>query len=236
MDTVQISFAGSGGMYHYYLGIAKVLQEYFHLDNVIFGGASGGCFPALLLVLGVDVDDVHYNINRKILEEAADHWVGSLFRWNAIVRKHIIDYLSEDAYQKANGRLHVSMTNLNMWSNEIVSEWDSTEDLVNCIQGSSFIPLLFEAKVWHWHRDARYIDGCITNNKVQIYKDKPHIYITTDMWRTVNYNWIWCYSDLLWAEQLYKWGKEDAMDHLEEFAKHLTPKKDLTNDTKIFDK
>ena len=39
------------------------------------------------------------------------------------------------------------------------------------------------------------------------------------MWRSVNYNWIWCYSDDLWAEQLYKWGKEDATANIEELEK-----------------
>jgi hypothetical protein len=223
-DIVQISFAGSGGMYHYYLGVAKILQDNFHLDNVIFGGTSGGCFPALLLVLGKDIDKVHYEVNRQILEEAADSWMGSLFRWNAITRKYITEFLDDDTHEKVNGRLHLSMTKVRPWGNEVVSEWETTEDLIQCIQCSSFIPLIFEFKVWNWHRDARYIDGGVTNNKVHVHLDKPHIYITTTMWREVSYNWIWCYTDLMWAEQLYKWGKEDATDHLQEFAEHLRVK------------
>ncbi len=223
-EIVQISFAGSGGMYHYYLGVAKVLQDNFHLDNVIFGGTSGGCFPALLLVLGKDIDKVHYEVNRKILEEAADSWLGSLFRWNAITRKYITEFLDDDTHEQVNGRLHLSMTKVRPWGNEVVSEWESTEDLIQCIQCSSFIPLIFEFKVWHWHRDARYIDGGITNNKVHVHPDKPHIYITTTMWREASYNWLWCYTDLMWAEQLYKWGKEDATDHLHELAEHLRVK------------
>lgn len=222
-EPVQVSFAGSGGMYHYYLGIAKVLQDNFYLDNVIFGGTSGGCFPALLLVLGRDIDAVHYSINRTILEEAADSWLGSLFRWNGIARKHMLEYLDPDSYLLANGKLHVSITRVKPWGNEIVSEWLSNEDMINCIQCSSFIPLIFEPKIWHWYRDAHYIDGGLTNNKVHLYPDMPHVYITTTMWREANYNWLWCYSDLMWAEQLYKWGKEDAMEHLLELAEHLEP-------------
>lgn len=220
-DIVQVSFAGSGGMYHYYLGIAKVLQDNFILDNVIFGGTSGGCFPALLLVLGKDIDSVHYSINRKILQEAADSWLGSLFRWNGIARKHMLEYLDEDSYKLANSRLHISMTKLYPWENEIVSEWESTEDMLHCIQCSSFIPIIFEPKLWHWHRDDRYIDGGVTNNRVHVHHDKPHIYIHTTMWRVPNYNWLWCYPDLMWAEQLYKWGKEDATKHLRELSAHL---------------
>ncbi|KKL21351.1 hypothetical protein LCGC14_2446300, partial [marine sediment metagenome] len=111
-DIVQISFAGCGGMYHYYLGIAKVLQENFYLDNVIFGGTSGGCIPALLLLLEYNIDKVHYDINRKILDEAADSWLGSLFRWNAIARKHLMEFLDHDTHEKVKGRLYISMTNI----------------------------------------------------------------------------------------------------------------------------
>ena len=223
-DIVQISFAGSGGMYHYYLGIAKVLQDNFELNNVIFGGTSGGCFPALLLVLDFDIDKVHYELNHKILEETANCWLGSLFNYNQICRKHLINYLDNESYKKAAGRLFISMTKLYPWKNEIISEWESVEDLVHCIQCSGFIPIIFEPKVWHWYRDGRYIDGGLTNNKVQIHNDRPHIYITTTMWREANYNWLWCYSDAMWAEQLYKWGKEDATEHLDDLGKHLRRK------------
>lgn len=225
-DIVQISFAGSGGMYHYYLGIAKIIQDNFHLDNVIYGGTSGGSFAATLLALNYDIDKVHYDLNRKILEESGDSWFGSLFRYNYIVRKHVTDYFDKDAYIKAKDKLHISMTKISPWTNEIVSEWKSTEDLIECMQCSGFIPILFEPKIWYWHRDNRYIDGGFTNNKVHVYPEKPHIYITTTMWREANFNWIWCYSDIMWAEQLYKWGKEDATMNIQEFCKHLQLKDD----------
>ena len=223
-NVVQVSFAGSGGMYHYYLGIAKILQDHFELDNVIFGGTSGGCFPALFLLLNQDIDKIHYELNHEILAETSSYWLGSLFNWNETVRRHVMKYLPDDAHIRACDRLFVSMTRLYPWGNEIVSKWSSVEDLVNCVQCSSFIPVVFEPKIWHWHRDARYIDGGFTNNKVQIHPEKPHIYITTTMWREVSYNWVWCYSDALWAEQLYKWGKEDATDHIEELAQILKKK------------
>ena len=224
-DIVQISFAGSGGMYHYYLGIAKIIQKHFELDNVVFCGASGGAFAAALLALNYDIDKVHYDLNRKILEESADSWIGSLFRYNYIVRKHVTDYFDINDYIKVKNKLFISMTQLYPWKNEIVCDWNSTSDLIECMQCSGFIPLLFEPKAWYWHRDTRYIDGGFTNNKVEIFPDKPHIYITTTKWRPANFNWIWCYSDVMWAEQLYKWGKEDAAENIEEFSKHLKSKR-----------
>lgn len=229
MEKVQISFAGSGGMYHYYLGIAKVLQDNFDLQNVIFGATSGGCLPALLLLLGEDIDKIHYECNHKILSEVSGYWLGSLFNWNATVRKHVFNYLYDDVHTFVNNKLYISISKLQLGTtpiqNEVISYWESKQDLIDCIQCSGFIPFIFEPQGWYWYRESRYIDGGFTNNCVKNSEEIPHIYITTDMWRQVNYNWIWCYSDAEWAEQLYKWGKEDASANLNVFSEHLKLKK-----------
>ena len=49
------SFSVSGGAYCYQMGIAAHMQRHFDLDNVLFSGASGGTWPALLLAAGVDI-------------------------------------------------------------------------------------------------------------------------------------------------------------------------------------
>jgi len=233
---VQISFAGCGGMYHYYLGIAKVIQDNFILDNVIFGGVSGGCIPAMLLLLDHCIDTVHYNLNKAIIEESSEFITGSLFRYYKIMRRHVNNFLESDSYKKVCGRLFVSLTNLNGFKNEIVSEWDSLDDFINCIQCSSFIPMTFEPKMWYNHRNTRYIDGGITNNCVIPYPDQPCIYLTPRKWRPYSYKWFWCYSDIKWAEQLYMWGKEDATNNIGEFASLLVAKPNSFLPKEILDK
>lgn len=49
------SFSVSGGAYCYQMGIAKHIQTHFDLSDVLFSGASGGTWPALLLAAGVDI-------------------------------------------------------------------------------------------------------------------------------------------------------------------------------------
>jgi hypothetical protein len=225
-NIVQISFAGCGGMYHYYLGIAKVIQDNFELDNVVFGGVSGGCIPGLLLLLNANIDNVHYDLNHAIIKESASSWTGSLWRYYNIMRKHIHEYLKPNDYNKVQNKLFISLTNLDSRKNEIICSWDSNEDLINCIQCSAFIPMTFEAKLWFNHRNSRYIDGGITNNFVKMFPDKPCIYITPRKWRKYHYSWFWCYSDVYWAEELYKWGKEDATNNIDEFTAYLKIKDD----------
>jgi hypothetical protein len=81
--------------------------------------------------------------------------------------------------------------------------------------------MTFEAKLWYTHRNTRYIDGGITNNYVNVFPDSPCIYITPRKWRKYHYSWFWCYSDIYWAEELYKWGKEDATNNINEFTPYL---------------
>lgn len=224
--NLQISFAGCGGMYHYYLGIAKIMQRELDLDNIVFSGSSGGCIPALLLLLGIDIDIIHYELNQEILKEVNAYKFGSLWIWNKIFRKHIHDFLDEDVHTKVDGKLFISITRFPSMKNEIISQWKDKQDLIDCIQASCFIPMAFEFRPWYIFRGNRYIDGAISNNMVvPLSTDSvPHIHIHTEKWRKANYNWIWCYTDRMWAEQLFKWGQEDALEHIEEFCKYTTRK------------
>ena len=34
-------------------------------------------------------------------------------------------------------------------------------------------------------------------------------------------HWLWCWSDEKWARTLYKWGKEDALNNIDELSSKL---------------
>ena len=38
------------------------------------------------------------------------------------------------------------------------------------------------------------------------------------MWRQIETNWLWIWSDINWARKLYELGKEDAMKHIDELS------------------
>ena len=106
----QLVFGGCGGMYNYFLGIALVIQENFkeQLDDTLITGTSGGCFPALLLSVNIDISNTIKELNEPILNEVNKCRLGAFYNFNDISRKLSLEYLNkldENIYQKANGIL-----------------------------------------------------------------------------------------------------------------------------------
>lgn len=81
-DVAQLGFGGCGGMYNYFLGVASVLQEEFDLRDVIFSGVSAGCFPALVLALGMDVKEFFFKENIPLIEAAAQSSYAGLGKYD----------------------------------------------------------------------------------------------------------------------------------------------------------
>lgn len=212
----QIVFGGCAGMYHYFLGIAAVLQERFDLDDMIFAGVSGGCFPALCLALGLDVRNLHETWNREILKELNNGYLKAFTRLNGIVTQISRKHLPGDAHIRAKDKLFISLTEFPSLKNHIVHHWKDRDDLIECILASCFIPI-FDRRFWTYFDKIRYVDGGLSNNKPIPYPDLPYIYITTDRWREIPWHWYWCYTSEEWSDQLYLWGKEDALANIGEF-------------------
>jgi hypothetical protein len=83
-DMAQLGFGGCGGMYNYFLGVASVLQEEYDLRDVIFSGVSAGCFPALVLALGMDVKEFFFKENVPLIEDAAECSFAGLGKYDVL--------------------------------------------------------------------------------------------------------------------------------------------------------
>jgi hypothetical protein len=220
----QVVFGGCAGMYHYFLGIASVLQEKFDLSDVIFGGVSGGCFPALALLLDLPVRELHETWNKEILREIDKSYLKAFSRLNKIVFDKSKKYMPSDAHIKARDRLFISLTELPSLKNHIVHSWQTLDALLSCIQASCFIPI-FDRRFWTVFDQMKYVDGGLSNNKPIPYPEAPHIYITTNRWREIPLHWYWCYTSDKWSDTLFNWGAGDALLHLNEFD--FLPRKKL---------
>lgn len=69
--AAQIGFGGCGGMYNYFLGVASVLQDEFDLSGVVYSGVSAGCFPAMVLALGLNAKEFFFKDNLCLIEHAS---------------------------------------------------------------------------------------------------------------------------------------------------------------------
>lgn len=222
----QIVFCGCGGLYHYYIGIASVLQKIVNKNhNIIFGGISGGCIPSLFLVLGIDLDELYIKVNLPMLSEIGKHSLGALFNYNLYAKKWLLSHLPMEAYKQLEGRYRVSVTKVDGYfttKNEIIESFTSNEDLVDCIICSAYIPF-FDRSVYKQYRNGYYVDGCLSDwdGKNFVKDNVETFYIHRNKWRQMKTSWLWCYTDEKWADTLYNWGIYDAYAHLDELIEFL---------------
>lgn len=213
----QIIFGGCAGMYHYFLGIAHTLQERFKMDDVVFGCVSGGSFPALALILNLPIKDLHETWNKEILRELNNSPLRAFSRLNNIIFDKSRKYIPADAHIRAKDRLFISITEFPSLNNHIVHYWQSLDSLLACIQASCFIPI-FDTRFWTIFDQNKYVDGSLSNNKPIPYpEEQQFIYLTTNKWRQIPLHWYWCYTSESWSDQLFTWGVEDTLAHLDEF-------------------
>lgn len=239
----QLVFSGCGGLYNYELGIASIIQEKYDLSNVVISSSSAGGFPALLITLEMNIMDLFENWNIPFLKDVNTYFFGAIGIWNNIVRKWTLPKLQKDAYIKAKNRLfcsltEVSFTNKPHFTNHIITDWKSNEDLFDGIMASAFIPIFDIGKLTDIYRDKRYIDGGITNNNpipypelnLELELQVPTLIISSRMWKPINDGWFnswymfWCWSDESWARKYFEMGRKDTLDNLDKLDKILDRK------------
>lgn len=224
---MHIRFNGAGGHYPYLLGIANVLQKNYNLENVIFSGYSAGCIPALLLCLGLDIQNEIYNINIPLLTELKKYKTKTYFNFLPCLEQILINRfnsISNDLYIKANNRMHCNLTHIPSLKNHIYCNYTSNEDLVKCNMASGHIPF-YNNKLLYTYRNNYYIDGglakkfdgdCLFKNDNMFCLE-----IKTSMFRTLETSFVFISSELEYSNYLYNLGIKDATDNLFYFDLYL---------------
>jgi hypothetical protein len=207
-----IIFCGCGGLYNYSLGIAKIIQKIIYenkLDSnyIKLVGISAGSYPALLLSLNLDIDNMFTSFNKELLQKISSFYLGSLFSWYKYVKTYTLKYLPENSYETSN--LFLYTTDIFNRTKLEHKNWDSNNDLVDCIIASTYIPL-FGGGLYFKYKNNYCIDGAMSYDYHGRKDTEDVLYIYPDKWRTTEYNWYYCYSNYKWAEKQYKYGEEDA--------------------------
>jgi len=165
-DGLNISFAGCGFMGIYHVGVAACLRTFapFILENKI-AGASAGAMAAASLVADVPITDMVRQTVR-VACTASEKVLGVFhpnFNINDSIKESLERILPEDIHILASARLYISMTKVADASNWIVSDFDSKEDVIDAILGSSFVPI-FSGFFPRKFRGTAVIDGGYSDN------------------------------------------------------------------------
>uniref|UniRef100_A0A671LA82 PNPLA domain-containing protein n=1 Tax=Sinocyclocheilus anshuiensis TaxID=1608454 RepID=A0A671LA82_9TELE len=146
--NLSVSFCGSGFLATYQLGAAQSL-----LDNAawilqgaprVYGASAGSLVAAAVVCCRFKS---HLNRTRLVTLQRC---------------------LPDNAHTLASGRLHISMTRISDGKNVIVSEYNSSDELIKALLCSCFVPV-YSGVIPPQYKGEHYMDGGFTN--IQPFED-----------------------------------------------------------------
>ena len=212
----QVIFTGCGGMLSYYFGIAKYLKEKYNLENIIFGGVSGGALISSFLSIGDDINEIFIQASNDLCKEIEKSDTGALFNMLDILRSYLLNYYeknyNKDIYEKLNNNLFISVSSIYPKNKTIISNWNNNTDLIDCIVASCSLPFL-GTSIFRNYRDTYCLDGCFYNNNPKLYSELPTFVISPYKWRFIPPSWFSISSNQEWYNELYNLGYDDASNN-----------------------
>uniref|UniRef100_A0A803TDB9 PNPLA domain-containing protein n=1 Tax=Anolis carolinensis TaxID=28377 RepID=A0A803TDB9_ANOCA len=133
-----LSFAASGFLMYYQLGVVRALKELApeminSLSRVY--GSSGGALVAAVITYAFQ------ECLFKAVEDSRRSFWGPFSPFVGVFRtlkEGLIKNLSENSHQKASGKLYLSLTRVSNLQNVMVSEYKSKEDLIERYMDGGF--------------------------------------------------------------------------------------------------
>ncbi len=142
-------------------GAWSVLQRAKGIRIGRLAGASAGAWCAVFMACGLDPVDwtrTYVTTQRLMREEGLD-LLGGYERFGKAV-------LPEDAHERCNGRVFISITRIEngLLKNEMVSHFESREDVLQCCMASSQLPFISCKGFGSRFRGRLVLDGGFTSN------------------------------------------------------------------------
>jgi len=215
-------------MIAYYFGIAKYLQENYDLDNIIFGGVSGGSIISTFLSLNHDIGEIYISSSKYMCSELDKCKTGPLFNTINIIKSYLTKYFCENCecciYDKLKYNLFITVSFLYPKQDTIIYKWRNNNDLINCITTSCALPLLND-NIVTLYRNSYCIDGALFNNNPRLYSELPILIISPYKWRFIPPSWYLFSNKHEHNNMLYKLGYDDACNNSGELDNYFDKKK-----------
>ena len=165
----HITFSASAGCFTYLLGIAAFIQSNYDLTDCTFSGASGGAWSALLLAAERDIDYCFELLCKNGPQAMRPSVFGPYGQFHVSVSRVFEDIFNGiDVRRLVRDKLSITLTRL-AWTPlphlkcEIVRQFFSNQDVLDCIVASAAIPLVVNGKVYVRYRDWVCFDAAMTN-------------------------------------------------------------------------
>ena len=166
MNFDALSFSGCGTLNFYQTGVAHVLQQTGLTEDVRYAGTSAGSGLSVMMASGVDAKQIcntaieilaphqgkNVLVNPKVLKEFADCFLEA--------------FIDENTLSKVGDKVHISITKLLPFRNQLVNKFSDIDDLCKAIRASCHIPSIRYPYVYF--RGKRCIDGGFTRNNPKV--------------------------------------------------------------------
>jgi hypothetical protein len=147
----HFSFVGGGGLFPLLLGKGIALQKYLRETipqaAFLYSGISSGCFCALLLALRYKEEEIHQIAHEYLIKPFEKKWylIENFAMWYGLKRVLRL-IVGQNGYKNVRDKLRIGISEFSWEKREfqkkILSQWKSSEHLVNCILTSCHIFIL----------------------------------------------------------------------------------------------
>ena len=97
----------------------------------------------------------------RLMADCRTH--GTHGRLKSVLHRFAEELLPENAHNLCSGKAFISITRLYPLGNELVSEFESREDLIRALLVSCHVPLWFDRQLWVNYKECRCMDGGLTS-------------------------------------------------------------------------
>ncbi len=166
MKFDALSFSGCGTLNFYQTGVASVLQKAGLTDGVQYAGASAGSGLSVMLASGIDARQIH----QTAVELLAPHQGKNIIKHPDMLREFATTFLhtfiDADTLPKIAERVHISITSVKPFRNQLINQFNDLDDLLGAIRASCHLPSVKYPSINF--RGQRCIDGGFTRNNPKV--------------------------------------------------------------------
>lgn len=202
---------GPGGYYGFYmLGICHYIRNTYNLKDIKMIGFSAGSMAILFMSLS---DAIVNDYLRKLLNHKIDSDLSKL-------ANNIFSHMKEDIKYKdlelSNKYIGLTTSSYTM---DIYHSFISTDDMVNCCQASSFVPMITNQSLLCYYFGNTYFDGALSYWNIKQHCNKKTLIISYKMFGRYSKNKVMTagliYEPGMSIYNMYILGYHDALNNKE---------------------
>jgi len=162
MKYDAFSFAGCGTLNFYQTGVAYTLQQAGMTDGVLYAGASAGSGLSVLLASSIDAKSIFQTASEMLASHKGKNILSHPVLLKEFATSFLHSFIDAQTLSKIENRVHISITTLKPFRNQLVNQFTDVEDLLQAIRASCHLPSIRYPSISF--RGQRCIDGGFTKN------------------------------------------------------------------------